>query len=83
MKIKQEWIGTPMCEVKYGDVVQINPLADQIFGGSFIFVQEARKWGCIGFIQIPGRGRSYVRRKWEEVDYIGQAVWRPTTEDVF
>lgn len=69
--------------LKIGDVVQISPeLKNCFFCGCFMMVTEPKSWGAQGFIAMPqGReelpGRAYFRCKWEEMEFIGHAVWVP------
>lgn len=68
-----------------GDVVQLDPLkhlgpSDGFFAGCFMYVNEVKSWGAVGFVFVPGnRGRAperaYYRAKWEEMEIIGKAVW--------
>jgi len=49
--------------------------------GAFVLATEIRKWGIIGFvhsiIEHEKAGQVWIRLKWEEVDYIGQAKLVP------
>lgn len=58
-----------------GNIVQVDPEKDKCFAGSFVLVTEVREWGIIGFVQIPGSGQAWVRKKWEDVEWCGQAEW--------
>ncbi len=64
-----------MQEVGYGDIVQIDPVKDTKFGGCYMFVEEAKENGISGFIQIPGRGKAYIQKAWEDIEWCGQSVW--------
>lgn len=68
--------------VKLGSVVQISPETKSAFAGCFLLVTELKAWGVQGFIAMPKGmgsmpGQAYYRAKWEEIEYIGQAVWVP------
>lgn len=72
-------------ELKPGDVVQLNPefhFGDKngFFGACFMTVTEPKDFGAQGFICIPTKrgeepGKAYYRAKWEEMEFIGEAVW--------
>jgi hypothetical protein len=68
-------------ELRVGDVVQISPETPSKFRGCFMLVTEPKSWGAQGFIAIPyGEdmpGNAYFRCKWEDMEYIGPAVWVP------
>lgn len=60
---------------KIGDVVQIDPDHDEVFGGSFMQVTEPKPWGAQGFVKVPGGGFAYYRCPHEAFRFIGRAVW--------
>ena len=71
-----------MDEHKVGDVFQILPIHGRAgWIGAFVTATEIRSWGVIGFVFSLGTheqsGRAYIRLKWEELAYIGQAVLMP------
>lgn len=55
-------------------VVQVNEKGQQDWIGCLVQVSEVKGWGIQGWVQIPKSGQAYIRLKWEEIDYIGQAV---------
>lgn len=55
-------------------VVQINENGQTDWIGCLVQVSEVKGWGIQGWVQIPKSGQAYIRLKWEEIDYIGQAV---------
>lgn len=55
-------------------VVQVNEKGNQDWIGCLVQVSEVKLWGIQGWVQIPKSGQAYIRLKWEEIDYIGQAV---------
>lgn len=69
-------------ELKPGDVVQIHPDTDPIFGGAFMMVEDPKSFGCQGYVLVlptsgkPG-GRAYYRCEWEKMEYIGRAEFVP------
>jgi len=73
-------------ELKIGDVVQIDPGGHkgQMFGGCFMLVTEPLSWGAMGFIccpEDPEPGNAYLRVKFENMEYIGRAVWVPKEDE--
>lgn len=74
-------------ELKIGDVVQISPDHDPVFGGHFMVVTEPKSWGaqgyCLCFPTIPTeraapvtyKGLAYYRCKFANMHYIGKAEW--------
>lgn len=64
-------------KLERGDVVQIKPLSDgaNIFGGCLMVVDEPKSFGAQGYVQIPGKGQAYFRPTWEQMEYVGKAIW--------
>jgi hypothetical protein len=62
-------------ELQVGDVVQIAPSHDDVFGGSLMVVTEPKGWGAQGYVNIPGRGLAYYRCAWEHMELVGRAPW--------
>ena len=56
------------------DIVQIHP-KDPVFGSCFAVVTEARGWGCIASVRIPGQGDAPIRLAVEEFEKVGKAFW--------
>jgi len=71
-KIKSD---KPKC--KAGDIYQINPEHDEIFGGCLMTVTEPKKWGEQGYFNIPGKdgGIAYYRCKYENMEKVGVSAW--------
>lgn len=73
--------------IKVKSVVQINERHDPGDGsrlgwvGCFVLVTEIKTWGIQGFVSIPKthdqHGDAYIRLKWDEIDYIGEAALVP------
>lgn len=68
-------------ELKVGDIVQINPEHPN-FPGQLLVVTEPKSWGCQGRLymdlEIPCcrfEGKSYLRLKWEQIEYVGKCEW--------
>lgn len=49
------------CNLNPGDIVQINPGHDEVFGGMLMIVTEPKSWGAQGYVQIAGKGEAYYR----------------------
>jgi hypothetical protein len=60
------------------DVVQIVPTHK--WGGSFLTVTELLSFGVQGFVQIPIKGRAYIRLKNGEFEKVGEAIFVPHDE---
>lgn len=65
-----------------GDVVQLNPetTGNPMFKGCMLTVSEIKSWGVQGYVQGLGEngepgGQAYYRAKWEDIEYVGKAVW--------
>ena len=63
-----------MENVKVNSVVQINENGGEGWIGCLVQVSEVKSWGVQGWVQIPKGGSAYIRLKWEQIEYIGQAV---------
>lgn len=71
-------------ELKIGDVLQINPENNEVWGGFLVVVTEPRKWGCQGYlmshdafnaVRIKKTGKAFVRVKFEDVEFVGSLPW--------
>lgn len=68
-------------ELEEGDVVQLGPeVANPMFAFCMMTITEPKEWGAQGYVQGLGQdgkpaGQAYYRAKWEEMDYVGRAVW--------
>ena len=58
-----------------GDVVQIDPAHDEVFGGCLMIVTEPKAWGAQGYVKIPSQGVAYYRCPAEAMERIGEAAW--------
>ncbi len=73
--------------IKVGSVVQINEKHGRLgWMGAFLLVTELKSWGVMGFVHVINThedppGFAYIRLKFEEVDYIGQALLVPDESD--
>ena len=71
------------CELEPGDVVQINPQTaeNKAFAGCMLTVTDPKPWGCPGYVQALGEtrdtqgGRAFIRLRWDEMEFVGRAVW--------
>ncbi|MBC8147426.1 MAG: hypothetical protein H8E98_05520 [Bacteroidetes bacterium] len=66
-----------MENIKINSVVQINETSREGWIGCLVQVSELKDWGIQGWVQIPMQGSAYIRLKWDEIDYIGEAVLYP------
>ena len=66
-----------MNDLKKGDVVQIDPASDDMFGGCFMVITEPKSWGAQGYVPALTEGVSlaYYRCKSEHMVKVGEAVW--------
>jgi hypothetical protein len=69
---------------RVGEVVQLGDNAQNpMLAYCFMVVTEARDWGAIGYIPVPGQdgkpaGRAYYRARHDEMMPTGgDAVWMP------
>jgi hypothetical protein len=70
--------------VVVGDVVQINPDTDEVFGGCFLIVEEVNAWGFQGYTEIPGKDRGdifHYRVNREDCSRVGPAFWTLTEDE--
>ncbi len=65
------------CELKPGDIVQIDPEHDKRFAGCLMVVSEPKPWGAQGYVRNAGSdGRAYYRCEWANMEFTGgSAVW--------
>lgn len=68
--------------IKPGSVVQANERAQQEWCGTLLTVGEVKPWGVQAWAHIPMRGDAYIRLKWEQIDYIGEAVMMPADYEI-
>ena len=70
-------------DVVVGDVVQINPDNDEVFGGCFLVVEEVKSWGFQGYCSMPGKdgGVFHHRVKREDCSRVGPAFWKLTEDE--
>ena len=61
--------------LKVGDVVQIDPEHDEVFGGCLMVVSEPKPWGAQGYVRVPGQGDAFYRVNFEHIEFVGGAVW--------
>lgn len=64
-------------KLRIGDVVQIDPAHDDIFGGHFMVVTEPKSFGAVGYVTPLDNsgGLAYYRCSFENMEFIGHAVW--------
>ena len=66
-----------MTDLKKGDLVQIDPTSDDMFGGCFMVVTEPKSWGAQGYVPALKEGcvLAYYRCKSENMVKVGRAEW--------
>ena len=70
-------------ELKVGDIVQIDPEHDLIFGAALMIVTEPKSWGAQGYVHVLGntdavvtfKGVAYYRCAFENMELVGKAEW--------
>lgn len=66
-------------ELNIGDVVQINPEHDPVFGACLMTVTEPKPWGAMGYVQVPDEnddgGTVFYRCKFANMEYVGRAAF--------
>lgn len=64
-----------------GNVVQLGPnVGNPMFAFCYMTVSEPKAFGAQGYVQALGEngepgGQAYYRAKWEEMEFVGSAVW--------
>ncbi len=79
---KEEVPVTDHLSFAVGDVVQLSPFTcrNKMFAGCFMVVTEPKDFGAQGYVQGLGEngkpaGQAYYRARWDEMVWIGKAVW--------
>jgi hypothetical protein len=71
--------------IAVGDVVQIDPEHDDVFGACYLTVTELKAWGVQGYVRVPGKGDNggdaYYRVRFEKIVRIGRSEWRYARHD--
>lgn len=70
-----------MTDIKKNSVVQVNENGPEEWMGCLMQVSELKTWGVLAWVKIPVQGNAYLRLKFEQIDYIGEAVLMPQEED--
>jgi hypothetical protein len=71
----------PKDQLRPGEVVQLSPtVGNPMFAYCMMTVTEVKSWGAQGYVQALGEngepgGQAYYRAKWEEMEYVGKAMW--------
>lgn len=71
----------PMAEhetIAKGDVIQIDPDQDRVFGGCLMLVTEVKGWGVQAAALVPesnGPKAAYYRAPWGRFAKVGAAAW--------
>ena len=64
--------------ISVGDVVQIDPEHDPVFGACLLIVTEVKGWGVQGYVQLPKHPaavQAFYRVPFEKIARIGVAEW--------
>ena len=62
-------------ELKVGEVVQINPEANKLYGGCIAVVDEPKGFGALIAIYVPASRAIYLRVLFKEIEPIGKVFW--------
>ncbi len=71
-------------DLQRGDIVQLSPETN--FPCCLMLVTEPKVFGAQGFVAMPQNlgelpNQAYFRANWEDMEYIGPAVWIPPPID--
>lgn len=58
-----------------GDIIQIHPSLDAIFGGALMIVDEPKSWGAQGYVNLLEKGHAYYRLKFDNGTKVGHVEW--------
>lgn len=58
-------------KAKVHDIVQINDNHDWF--GTIVYVTETKPFGIVGFLNIPMKGKAYIRLKENQYEVVGSA----------
>lgn len=62
-----------------GDIIQIDPKHDDVFGGCLSIVREPKSWGAMVYVRVPGfeeqGGTAFYRLPFEGGKKVGRAEW--------
>lgn len=63
--------------IEINDIVQVNPMLNEVFGGCMVVVTEVKSWGIQGYVQSAGvEGQQYIRLEWDNFEKTGgKAIW--------
>lgn len=67
--------------IKENSVVQINEKGQEGWVGCLVQVSEVKAWGILGFVNLPMQGDAYIRLKWEQIEFIGNAIMTHQKEE--
>lgn len=73
------------CNLKPGDVVQLNEQNEPCWIGCFLMVTEPKSFGCQGFVSIPREktkppGMAFLRPTWKQIERVDFRILRDTPE---
>jgi hypothetical protein len=61
-------------KIKVNSVVQVNEKGHEGWIGCLLQVTEIKSNGIMGYVQLPMQGSAFIIMRFEQVDYIGEAV---------
>lgn len=61
-------------KLEVGDIVQIAPEHDPLFGGKLMIVSDPKAFGAQGYVDTF-EGRAYYRVAFENMEYCGHVEW--------
>ena len=67
--------------IQVNSIIQVNENGQKRWISCLIQVSELKTWGIQGWAQIPMQGSAYIRLKWDQIDYIGEAIMRLKEEE--
>ena len=62
-------------KAEIGDIFQIDPNHDPIFGGKLLIVTEPKNWGVQGYVDTF-EGHAYYRCSYENMELVGKVRWK-------
>jgi hypothetical protein len=68
-------------QLKIGDIVQINPDHDPVFGRALMIVTEPKKFGAQGYMHGLDQGLAFYRCSFENMELVGHAIWTRKSAD--
>lgn len=73
-------VSITQAKMNRGSVIQANENAGN-WCGCLLMVDEVKEFGVQAFVQIPIQGCAYIRLKFDQFDYVGEAPLVPAEEE--